>query len=174
MKINIDDIPDEGLSLDLTEEGRALEALVGGKLGFSFASPVAAHLELTKTEGNVFVSGDIKTRIAVNCSRCLKDFEFHFKTDLALFYTRGKEEEKEKELKPGDLDVNYLPDAELDTTEMILAQISLEMPMQPLCDAGCKGLCPKCGADLNQGDCGCSSEEKIDPRFAKLKGFKVE
>lgn len=174
MKINIDEIPEEGLSLDITEEGHALTELAGGKLEYSFTSPVAVHLNLTKTDGNVFVSGEIKTSIKVACSRCLSEFERPFETGLSLFYTTGKEEEPEKELKPGDLDVNYLSGPELDTTEMVLAQITLEMPMQPLCKPECKGLCPRCGADLNQGDCACPVEEKIDPRFAKLKGFKVE
>lgn len=175
MKINIiDDIPDEGLSLDLTEEGQALTELAGGKLEYSFTSPVAVHLDLTKADGNVFVSGDIKTGISVPCSRCLNEFVLPFETDFSVFYMIGKEEETEKELKPGDIDVNYLSGPELDTTEMVLAQITLEMPMQPLCKPECKGLCPRCGADLNRGECGCPQEEKVDPRFAKLKGFKVE
>ncbi|HXI09544.1 MAG TPA: DUF177 domain-containing protein [Thermodesulfobacteriota bacterium] len=174
MKINVDEMPDEGLSLDLTEEGSALMELAGGELGYSFISPVAVHLDLTKTDGNVFVSGEIKTSIKVACSRCLNEFESPFDNNFSIFYTRGKEEETEKELKPGDIDVNYLPGPELDTTELVLAQITLEMPMQPLCKPDCKGLCPRCGADLNRGDCGCPVEEKVDPRFAKLKGFKVE
>jgi len=174
MKINIDDIPAEGSSLDLIEESHALTELAGGELEYSFVAPVAMHLDLTKTDGNVFVSGDIKTRIAVDCSRCLNRFERPFDVDFSVFYTREKEDGSEKELKPGDMDVNYLTGNEIDSTELALAQITLEMPMQPLCKPECKGLCPRCGADLNEGPCTCPVEEKVNPKFAKLKGFKVE
>ncbi|HBG47552.1 MAG TPA: hypothetical protein DDW94_11280 [Deltaproteobacteria bacterium] len=174
MKINIDDIPESGFSLDLKEDGAVFDGLAGGKLYFSFSSPVAAHLEISKKGRSIFVSGEIKTGIHLNCSRCLKDFDYPFDADFASYYERGAEPEKEKELKAADMDVNYISGDTLDTSELLLGQISLELPMQPLCSTECKGLCPRCGADLNLGDCGCGRDEKTDSKFAKLKDFKVK
>jgi len=174
MKILVDDIPETGLTLDLSEDGKDIEALAASTLDFSLISPVAAHLSLTKADRNVYISGDINTRVRANCSRCLKEFEHDVRADFSVFYVSGKEEGREVELKAADMDVQYFEGPDLDTNEILLAQLALEMPMQELCKSDCVGLCPKCGADLNQGTCKCSSEAKVDPRFAKLKDFKVK
>lgn len=179
MKIVLDDIPKEGLSLDLSEKGDSLGELAGG-LDFTIASPVSAHLDLHTTEGNVFVQGRLKAAIELECSRCTKTFSRDIDTDFQIFFIRGteegrgKEEARDVELKKGDMDVNYIDTPELDTIELLLAQLALEIPMQPLCTEDCKGLCPRCGADLNEGACGCRVEERVDPRFAALKDFKVK
>lgn len=174
MKIKLDEIPDSGLSLDLKEEGAVFNDFAGGKLDFSFSSPVAAHLEVSKRGRSIFISGDIKTNIRLNCSRCLKEFDLPFDADFASYYERGAETEKEKELKAADMDVNFISGDTLDTTELLLGQIVLELPMQPLCIESCKGLCPRCGADMNLGPCGCQGEDKADSMFAKLKDFKAK
>lgn len=174
MKIRIEDIPPSGLSLDLEESGAALKEFAGGKLDFNFSTPVKAHLEVSKRGQSIFVSGGIKAGIKVECSRCLKEFEYPYESDFASYYELGREPEREKELKPEDMDVNFIEGDSLDTSEVLLGQIALELPMQPLCRPDCKGLCPRCGADLNLGDCGCGGEEKTDPRLAKLKEFKRE
>ncbi len=174
MKILVVDIPETGLSLDLSEDGKIIEALAASKLDFSLISPVSAHLNLTKADGNLYVTGDIKTRVSANCSRCLKEFEHDVETAFSVFYISGKEQEREVELRASDMDVQYFEGPELDTNEILLAQLALEMPMQELCKPDCKGLCPRCGSDLNLGTCKCSFESKIDSRFAKLRDFKVK
>lgn len=170
----MDDIPEAGLSVELSEDPKKIEALATGPLDFSIVSPVTGHLELTKNEGNVAVSGGINASVRVNCSRCLKQFDLPLESNFTLFYERARPNEKEKELKSAEMDVNYLKDNELDTDELILGQISYEAPMQPLCNEACKGLCQNCGADLNLGDCGCPKAGKADSKFAKLKDFKVK
>ena len=57
--------------------------------------------------------------------------------------------------------------------EIIREQLILNMDMTVLCREDCKGLCPKCGRNLNEGDCGCDRTE-IDPRLAKLKQLLKE
>lgn len=174
MKIIVDDIPEEGLNLELTEQGVTLEALAGGNLDFAFRAPVHATLDLMKAGADVHVNGEIKTDLQFNCSRCLKEFDYAFDSVFNVFYAKGKETDKDKEVKPSEIDVNYFDGAELDTTEIMLAQISLEAPMKPLCREDCAGLCPKCGEDLNNGKCSCPPEAHVDTRFAKLKDFKVK
>lgn len=173
MKIRIEDIPESGLSLDLSVEGVEIEKAAGGDLGFSFAVPVAARMEVRKAGADVSVTGDIKTRIKAKCSRCLKEMELPLEFPFYDFYVRAGAEEREKELKPEDMEVNFLEGPELNTTDIILAQLALEAPMQPLCSPDCKGLCATCGADLNEGPCGHEKAGKIDPRLTALKGFKA-
>ena len=173
MKIRIEDIPDSGLSVDVKEEGGVLTELAG-ELDFSMPAPVQGHLELTKSDGGVYVSGEVRARLGLVCGRCLKGFEQAFIIPVSIFYTCFAEKEREKELSMADMEVNYLPGGELDTAEVLLSQVSLEAPMKPLCSAGCKGLCTRCGADLNKGACGCKAEEMIDSRLAALKDFKAD
>jgi len=59
----------------------------------------------------------------------------------------------------------------LDLTEAIRQNAIVAIPMKPLCREDCAGICPKCGKDLNQGECGCPTEE-VDPRWAKLLKLK--
>ncbi|MFQ5464775.1 MAG: DUF177 domain-containing protein [Thermodesulfobacteriota bacterium] len=172
MKIVIDDIPADGLHLELSEEGGVFEAMAG-ELDFSFEGPVRAVLDVTTTEGNVLVRGHMKAALGLVCSRCIRDFTREIDTDFHLFFVRGRASARDVELTGADMDVNYLDAPELDTTEVLLSQLAIEAPMQPLCDAGCKGLCPRCGADLNKGGCACPSEESVDSRFAVLKDFKA-
>ena len=58
-----------------------------------------------------------------------------------------------------------IPDGQLDLAELAGADILLELPTSMVCDEGCKGLCPECGANLNEGDCGCRPSAG-DPRLA--------
>jgi uncharacterized protein len=173
MKINIEDIPETGLSIEVSEEGEVLTGLAG-QLDFSIPAPVTGHLELTRSEGGVYVSGELHAEIKLVCGRCLKEFTRSLDVPVSIFYTCYAEAEREKELTTSEMDLSYLPGGELDTAEVLLSQVSLEAPMKPLCKETCKGLCQSCGADLNEGQCGCKKEEKVDSRFAALKDFKVE
>jgi uncharacterized protein len=76
--------------------------------------------------------------------------------------------------KPDEEDPFYITESHLvDLGEAIREYALLELPMQPLCKADCKGLCPTCGADLNAGDCGCQNDE-TDDRFGVLKDLLKE
>ncbi len=173
MKIDIEDIPEAGLSVDVSASSSELIA-IAGKLDFTLSAPVQAHLEMLRTGGEVQVSGEIKAALGFVCSRCLKEFAYPVDSAFSLFYTRQRQTEKEKELTKADFDVNLLASNEIDTTEILLGQLTLEAPMKPLCREECKGLCPNCGADLNEGSCGCAERHKTDSRFAGLKDFKVK
>ena len=59
-------------------------------------------------------------------------------------------------------------DLRLDLSELVRMEVILHMPMKHLCKSDCRGICPVCGRNLNEGDCGCVTKE-IDPRLAALK-----
>jgi len=173
MKIKIHDITDAGLSLDVTEEGNIIEGLAS-PLDFVFKTPVKAHFDMMRSGREIQVVGSMEAGLGVVCSRCLKPFDYALETDFQIFYSLGAEKEREKELLPADVDVNYITGEDLDTTEMLLAQLALDIPVKPLCRQDCFGLCARCGADLNAGPCSCPTEEKHESKFAKLKDFKVK
>jgi uncharacterized protein len=160
MKIIISEIPDEGLDVEFRET-------VTFDAG---ASPVQAQLKINKVGAEVVVSGNILTTVELECSRCLKDFrsELAFPFEAIFHPVEQLKQEEKHELKVEELDMGFYSKDELDLFDIIKEQIMLNLPMKPLCDDLCKGICLQCGADLNAGDCGCS-EKDIDSRLVVLK-----
>ena len=60
----------------------------------------------------------------------------------------------------------------LDVSALVWEEFSLALPVKPLCSSDCRGVCPVCGKNLNEGPCGCSSDEG-DPRLAALRNLKI-
>ena len=60
-----------------------------------------------------------------------------------------------------------VPDMKFDVDEFVYSEVILDLPSKHLCNDDCKGICFKCGKNLNEGECGCSTKE-VDPRLAKL------
>jgi uncharacterized protein len=178
MKLNIQEIPEEGLTLELSVDETTVAELASlGSEGaqYRLLKPLKAHLKISLAGSIVSVRGSLEAAISVNCSRCLKGFTHTTEPAFNLYYVRGgkEHEEREKELTAEEVEINYLEGDVLDTTELLLEQFSLNLAMKPLCRSDCKGLCPACGADINKGPCGCKKEKRIDPRFASLKDFKL-
>ncbi len=176
MKINLhEDIPDSGLILDISEEPEKIAPLLHG-LDFSVEGPVAAHLEIMRTKEGALLTGHLCAALRLTCSRCASEYSLRVEPDFTLYYVVGIETEHEKELHASDLEVTMIPIPELDTDDILISQIAVELPIKPVCGEKCKGLCPKCGIDLNSERCGCVIEEEpvVDTRFAALKGFKVK
>jgi uncharacterized protein len=158
-------------------------------LAFEFTmdqNEIDLESERAKVVGNVLVSGELKCSAAktdvkgwikapleIDCTRCLTPIEHRL--DVAFDATFvGKEmfpEAKETHLEAADLDTDVIEGNELDLTQVVREQIMLSLPEQVLCREDCRGICPTCGADLNDGDCKCGGEE-IDPRWAALKDLK--
>lgn len=159
MKIIISEIPDEGLDLDLQETVKFEDSL----------SPVQTHLRVTKVSTEVVVSGNIEADVELHCSRCLKDFRSMLTIPFeAIYHPLEHLRDDKHELKVDELDMGFYSQDELDLLDLIKEQIMLNLPMKPLCNNLCKGICLQCGADLNAGTCSCSTKE-IDPRLEPLK-----
>ncbi|MEE9615010.1 MAG: DUF177 domain-containing protein [Thermodesulfobacteriota bacterium] len=178
MKLNIRDIPEEGLTLELTEDASAMTEAAGGGPGLSFLSPVAARITVNLAGEAVNVEGELKAVLKLNCSRCLGEVEREVESAffIPLMKEEGAEgkEGEERELTADEMDSGCLEGDTLDTTALLLGQLLSDVPMQPLCGPDCKGLCHRCGADLNKGLCSCTGEQRVDSRFVALKKFKMK
>jgi uncharacterized protein len=173
MKIIFEDIPDSGLQLDVSEEAERIGPLLHG-LDAALEGPVTAHLEVMRTEDGAYLTGRVSARLRLLCSRCVSEYALLVEPDFSLYYAVGIETDAEQELHASDLEVTMTPVPELDTDDILVSQIAIELPIKPLCTAKCKGLCLKCGIDRNKDKCDCVTEEPVDARFAALKGFKVK
>ena len=161
MKIRIPDIPEEGLEVDV-EEDLSIEGALA-------ASPVKARLSITKVSGEVMVSGDMSLDLETACSRCLKRIRQEQKLPVNVVYHPADEIGSERhELHGDEMDMGFYRGEELDLRELLNEQVMLNLQMKPLCDEACRGICPRCGTDLNTGDCACK-ERETDPRLEVLK-----
>ena len=166
MQINLSRLklqPQGSQSFYLEEQGSdyILEG-AGGK----FLDTVVVEL-LVKNTGSVYLArGTVKTRLSLPCSRCLMDFSLPIHTDIELAMESASkasdsEEDDETIIFYGDL---------VDVSTPVFGAIFMAIPIIPLCQTDCKGLCPVCGIDQNQGNCSCIKQE-IDPRWEKLQNL---
>jgi uncharacterized protein len=140
----------------------------------ALSAPVAADFVLTHKDRNLRVDGKLKTAIRFTCSRCAKEFSRSLAASFDLSYLpqpQWNSENAEIELRYEDMDIAFYDGIALDVDLMILEQIELSMPMKFVCREDCKGLCYRCGADLNEGACVCGNEE-TDPRLSVLLDFR--
>jgi uncharacterized protein len=163
MKIVIADIPDEGLIIDVQEKLHIEDIVI--------ASPVITRLSLNKVGREIIIAGSLKVDIELQCSRCLKDFRQSLDIPVNVVYHPVEDAARERHaLKDDEMDMGFYRGDELDLQELLKEQILLDTQMKPLCTEQCKGICPKCGKDLNFGQCNCSQKE-TDPRLEVLKKF---
>ena len=138
----------------------------------SLVEPAAVKgtVRLARTE--VFVNGQITTRAAVECDRCLKQVELPVETAFELEYVTGQayESTAAAELTEDELSISVFDGETIDVDEIVKEQILLAVPTRMLCRPDCKGICPECGSDKNTGDCACATDE-VDPRWAALKNL---
>ncbi len=141
--------------------------------------PDLRAIEHVACSGRIDVTGDgylLRTELAyrqtIGCIRCLGDFETPVETALTYLILIDKAEDSavEKELEAEELGLIRLAEPVLDTRPLVLEQVQLQVPMKPLCRTDCSGLCSDCGADLNDGPCGC--QPAVDPRWAALGALR--
>lgn len=126
------------------------------------------HVKLVITNlGNRKVMIEAKANISLilNCSRCLKDLEYpidiHFVKEIDFNLTN---EDRAKDLD----ETNYVEGYDLNVDTLIYEEILIGFPMKLLCSEECKGICKKCGQNLNDGSCRCDTTE-YDPRMERIR-----
>lgn len=125
--------------------------------------------------GEYLVEGDVKYAGDLRCARCLDPYPFANSTTFAVRFRPSSLEnaDQEVELAEGELDVEFYESRQIPLRDVALTQIGLALPMKPLCEETCRGLCLHCGANLNRGACDCR-ENLVDDRWDALKGIREE
>lgn len=155
-------------------------ALVVGPDEYRFVRPFSWSVSVSNTGGALLVSGTVEGRAETECARCLEPFELDLSGEVeGYFIIPGMEAEGQEEDEEAEFDL--LPeDGKLDMEPLLSAALIVDLPLQPLCDEDCQGLCPQCGKNLNDGPCGCEPpqddmefEEAKNP-FGALKGYTFD
>jgi len=124
---------------------------------------VIGSVHIGRTQQGLVVQGTFSGNTMLECVRCLNDFSHHLDWSFAELYAFTKETASESEL--------ILPEnAHIDLAPLLREYALLEVPINPLHDPDCKGLCIECGQDLNIKDCGHSQNDEDSP-FAALKNL---
>ncbi len=132
---------------------------------FSFEKPVRVAGEVTERSGCLLLTLRAEVFYKTECARCLK--ELHRALTLSL----SKNAAVKGTLQDvDDDDYVIIEDSAMELDEPVGELLFLELPSRDLCSEDCRGFCPKCGKNLNEGQCRCDTKE-IDPRLAVLKKF---
>ena len=170
MLIEVSKIPPEGLHLALPAE----ELDLGNSAGlWEGPASVRAELYLGRSGRGLLIGGTFVGDVVLICSRCLESFRFQAQDRFDLYCALGLQapEGEERELAVDELDVTYIEEGRINTDHLLRENVLLGLPVQPVCREDCRGLCSRCGANLNLGSCGCQ-ESHLDPRLAILRKLR--
>ena len=120
--------------------------------------PVLAQGSVVNHAGALVLNGTARSELDLVCDRCGKEFSQEKVVALDMLLADELEQENDE--------IVLLEGSEVDLDELVTTAFVLAMDTKNLCSEDCKGLCAKCGADLNLGPCGCRPE--VDPRLAAL------
>ena len=134
--------------------------------GVSFPSPMKVKGDITNTAGYMRMRLSMSVEYSAECARCLAPVTDSFSLNLEKTVAT-------KEVL-SDVDEDRLDDYAiiengfLDMDEQLMEQLEMEFPVRILCKEDCRGLCQRCGKNLNEGECDCDTRE-IDPRMEPLR-----
>ena len=154
----------EAFTLDLATLPTGLSEVVveapPGEIGLEagpWSGPVEGRLRVEKSGEQVTVRGTLRATAHLECVGCLGAVSLEIRAPFEVFAQRGGG--RRHELDDALERDNYMlfhDGRKLDLREQARETLLLELPMTPRCRPDCRGLCPRCGADLNQGPCGCA------------------
>lgn len=128
---------------------------------FKFQKPLSINGAIINNTKSLEMSLKAEGEMQVHCARCGKPFVVPVKFRIHEILAREGSDSSDDETV-------VFSGEELDISEIVQNSFLMSVSGKYLCREDCKGLCPKCGADLNDGECGCDKEE-IDPRWADLQ-----
>ncbi len=156
-----------------TRTGQVVAALrrLAPDLAQSEAEPdgaIAGSVRLMHIDNGVLAQGFLTGQVTLPCARCLEPVSFPLDVAVEEIFTptidmlTGRAVTPEEEDRALWIDEHHI----LDLTEVLRQDVLLDVPMHVLCREDCRGLCPTCGENLNEGLCNC--EPEADPRWATL------
>lgn len=119
---------------------------------------------VTKNGKRITVQGYIDLDLIMFCDRCMKRASNPIHAELFCEFST------DPQVRVEDEDVKPVTKSSIDLSDAILESIAMHLPMKVLCNEDCKGLCKKCGANLNDATCQCDALD-IDPRLEQLKNI---
>lgn len=183
--LNVDALEEANQLLEVDLSREFLDSVLRADPPTEFHAAGASRLSgrTTKLGRKVLVQGKATVPLQGQCRRCLRQVALSESVDLTRTWVphdlaqkgerRQKDGEVEASFDPAAVDEDVYQGKEIDLAPAVREQVLLAVPPPPLCREDCKGLCPTCGEDLNEGECGCD-RTAVDPRWAALKGIQPQ
>ena len=176
MKFRIEDIPREGREEEYEQDPSWLDERFSEEQGipFRFLPPIRVHLNLSRSGRVVLVKSRVRAEADFCCDRCLEPFPMVLTSEYkaSLKPKPALPLDEELEIDKGSLETEFYEGEEIDLTPLIQDQILLTLPAKAVCREDCRGLCQRCGQNMNRGTCPCA-DQNIDPRLEPLKKIRV-
>lgn len=171
MRFDLDKLDSHGETFSHAYENDALSFVDTEVQRLTVPAQIEGRIRLRREQ--IELRGHLKAGIEVVCDRCLRPVEVPIETDFSSIFTMRASEDDQGayELTANDLEVGVLTGESFELDEFVREQILVNVPGRVLCLEDCQGLCPHCGADLNEAACECRQKE-IDPRWSALAALR--
>ena len=128
---------------------------------------------LAHTDGEIRIQGRYTVEMGAQCDRCLGRALFPLLASFDLFYRPAAEvaREEEVEIDEGEAEIGFYEGGGIELADILREQVLLALPMQRTCAETCKGICPVCGRNRNEVECGCHVNAG-DDRWSALRSLK--
>lgn len=176
VRIPLRDIDESVKELSYAEPTGELSPLLehGPTHDYEFLGPADVDVRFYRTGQELFFQGQLRSRVAGQCARCLARFEFGHDPDFNFIMVPRHGRWADEPLDDGgDEHMMWYQGEDVDLSPPLRERLLLTLPTLPLCREDCRGLCGQCGADLNAGACGCVVDDG-DPRLAVLRTLRRE
>ncbi len=175
MKLRIDDITAEAKGLSFAESEAEINRILekGPLTEFRIEEPIGVTVSYYRAGTELFFEGGLHASTTAVCARCAEEFAAPSDRDFRFILApKSVGFDEDKNLRDEDLEFSLYDGDQIDLSPLIREQFLLSLPTRPLCREDCRGLCPKCGINLNHAQCSCS-EERGHPGLAALRNLKV-
>jgi uncharacterized protein len=129
-----------------------------------FLEPIDVAADVTRMGFDVYIDCTVTTAAELACGRCLETFRKDLKIRSKMLFVPARQGQKAGTAEGGV----YLYREYIDLADRIGEAIREELPMKPLCMAECLGLCPRCGKNRNEADCGCEEKDETYHPFKEM------
>ncbi|WP_029895462.1 DUF177 domain-containing protein [Desulfohalovibrio reitneri] len=170
--LSLTNLPQDGRRFQTSDPAMWDDLLSRHGAPFSLERVPEAEVLVRPSGKGYFIQGSLEGAVLLSCDRCAESVA----TEVSASFDHFEEPGHEPETGEGPEErVVVTRDGEpmLDVASLLWQFLLLELPLKVLCAASCKGICPTCGADLNEGECACEAETG-DPRLAPLRGLKID
>ena len=168
-------IPPSGKTYVLEDQTIWTGPLAEFGMACTILEPLRAEFTVLVQDEGVLIRGSVTGRVALSCTRCAEDAVVGINQQVDTYEPFPPEDDDEDGLDVDQELLRYAPSGqglEMNLAALAWEEFLLALPMKPLCDPACKGLCPSCGVNKNTASCSCGTDA-ADPRMAPLRGLKV-
>ncbi len=165
LRLQLSTLPQGSSAVALELAARELDLAMADA---EFVDPVRVELEIYRQGEQLQVRGAASVAIRQTCVRCLNETAQEIEAQVSVVARAQAQRDAGEEAPDGMI---YHDGEIVDLTGEIRELLLLEIPSAPVCRLDCRGLCPRCGADLNAGPCGCGVAGSRDARWAALQAL---